>query len=85
METSWDRAMQRAAQAKANYSQFHQTKEKTRSKLRTATYTAAVCKFRGGLLVWFRVWHSSAQPLIICAVFLLQPILGCLRRAHPPQ
>ena len=34
-------------------------------------------------LGWFWVWHSSAQSLIICAVFLLQLILGCLRRAHP--
>ena len=40
----------------------------------------------GGIfLVWFRVWHSSAQPLIICAVFLLHLILGCIRHAHPPQ
>ena len=39
------------------YQNYHQ-------KLRTATYTGAVCKFRGGL-VYFRMWHSSAQPFII--------------------
>ena len=45
-------------------------------KLREVTYTATVCKFRGGhfvlFLVWFRVQHSSVQPLIISFVFLLQ-------------
>ena len=43
-----------------------------------ATYTAAVCKFRGGhfFLVRFGFECGTAQPL--------QLILGCLRRAHPP-
>ena len=43
-------------------------------KLRTETYKAAVCKFRQAHFmlgfVWFRVWHSSAQPFIIFLVFL---------------
>ena len=55
-------------------------------KLRIATYMAAVCKFRGEFfLVWFRLWHSSAQPFINCLVFLLQLILGVLCRVYPHQ
>ena len=44
------------------------------------------------IMIWFnldwlglvRIWHSSAQPFIICPVFLLQHIFF-IRRSHPPR
>ena len=46
--------------------------------IKMKTYTATVCKFRGGGtffgLIYFRVWHSSAQSFLIRLVFPMQQI-----------
>ena len=61
-------------------------------KLREATYTAAVCKLLGWgtfllFLVWFRVWHSSVQPLCISFISIDVDIstIFCLRGTHRPR